>query len=454
VDFKKRSNKKKDESGIALFMVVAAMTVLSVLVTEFTYVAQVNQRIAYDGLDQVKALYLAKSAFKLSLLRLKAYKQIKDLFGGSPKKDGKSSGLNLLVPRSVLDKIWNFPFIYPIPGIMVTDPGQKEQINAFQTASGLDGNFSSVIQSESNKYNLNMILAPFAPKLEPESEEGEDKEDDKNDEIVVEDETPKTSPSPSPSPTFSVEAARKSLQDYLNQILENKFQNDEDFAEEYRDLRLDELVDNIIAWADRSYEPRSPINEELIPLKRAPFYSLSELRMIDKLDDNLFNLFAPSLTVSATPGINVNTIETTVLGALVPGINKEESDEFFKHRDSEIEDNSFKKPEDFFNYLRDNIAIFNRDDKEIGRYKDDLRKKNIRIITDESNFRIIVEARVNQAVKRIEAAVTLLGDEEKPEKNGSKTSAPTVPPHLPVVDEETFTPAAKTGLKITFMRVL
>ena len=46
---------QRSHGGIALFMVIAAISVLSILVTEFTYISQVNQKLAFDGLDQLKA---------------------------------------------------------------------------------------------------------------------------------------------------------------------------------------------------------------------------------------------------------------------------------------------------------------------------------------------------------------------------------------------------------------
>jgi hypothetical protein len=59
--------------GIAIFMVIASVAALAMLVSEFVYIAQISQSIAFSGLDQTKAHYLAKSGLKLSLLRLKAY---------------------------------------------------------------------------------------------------------------------------------------------------------------------------------------------------------------------------------------------------------------------------------------------------------------------------------------------------------------------------------------------
>ena len=176
-----------DQSGIALFMVLAAISILALLTTELTFTSQMNQKLAYDGLDQVQALYLAKSGFKLSLLRLKAYQIVKDqissMTGGSGSATSGSKAP--AVPQSLINKIWSFPFIFPIPsnlpGMTV---GDKDQIDKFQKASGLEGSFTALIESESSKYNLNMILPGFTPSTQPSS-------------------SPSGQPSPAPSPLAS-----------------------------------------------------------------------------------------------------------------------------------------------------------------------------------------------------------------------------------------------------------
>src|SRR5688500_7686398 len=103
-----RPFRKDGERGVALFIVLAAVAILGLLVVEFTYVVQVNQRLAYDAADQLKAHYLAKSAFKISLPRLKAYQHVKGYV------DGLGDNASM-VPKGMLDKIWSFPFRYPIP---------------------------------------------------------------------------------------------------------------------------------------------------------------------------------------------------------------------------------------------------------------------------------------------------------------------------------------------------
>jgi hypothetical protein len=416
---------------VALFMVVASMTLLAVLVTEFTYVAQVNSRMAFDSLDQVKAHALAKSGLKISLLRLKAYQTLKGFSGTS---EGGSSGgpdLGSMIPKGILEKIWSFPFFYPIPTeVPGLTPGEREKIREFTKKSGFEGSFSALIESESSKYNLNSLLAPFAITPNPSPY------------------TPSNSPaspaSPAGTPGFNAEAAHKSLADFLTQILSNKMESDEVFASEYRDFRLDELVDNLIQWVDPNYQRRSAPPRDFRP-KGGPFYSLTELRMIPPMDDGLYDLLAPQLTVSSTPGINVNTIKNLTLRALMPGMTIEEVKEFFKFRDSPNADNSFKSADDFFNYLKANVAVFRGSDAEIQKFKESLSQRNLQIITDESQFKITIQARVNQATRLLEAWVTL--------KSTGSGSTPPQPPRQ-ATEETQPMGAPDTGLRITSMRFL
>ncbi len=418
----------KDSSGIALFMVMGAISLLSMLVTEFTYVSQISQKMAFDALDQVKVQYIAKSGFKLSLLRLRAYQQVKGYLG---KMDKAAAGA--AVPKGLVDKIWSFPFIYPIPtnlpGLM---PREKDEIDKFQKDSELGGRYSALIESESSKMNLNSILASFAPG--PSASPSP---------------TPKPSPdaTPTPAPSFNPEEARKSLADYMWNILNQKFESDQQFASEYRDFKIDEFVDTIVAWADRTYERKGSDSADVVPMKRAPFTSVSELHMLPGMDDDLYSLLAPALTASTTPGINVNTMKENTLRALFPKITDEEVKDFFKYRDADDQDNSFKDEEDFFKYILKAITIFKGDQGEIDRFRQDLTRRNVRIVTDESEFKITVQAQVNQSVRTLEAWVTLSTPETPP-----KTPAP--PANPTNNDGKSANPTLDTGLKITFMRFI
>lgn len=450
----------KNKRGVAMFMVMSTVTVLALLVSEFTYLAQVNQRMAYDRLDQLKAFYLAKSAYKLSLLRLKAYQNVKGYISSIGGKNAASA-----VPQQMLNQIWSFPFIYPIPsdlpGLTMT---QKDMIETFQKESGLEGEFTALIESESNRYNLNLLLpryAPANPTNDPQktknpsggvsSPDGQQPDSDESSGAGGEDGKNKDQ-----LPAYDLEAARKNLFDLLFQVLSAKFEADEDFATEYRDFRLEDLTENIIAWADRTYESKSNEKNWDVAIKKAPFFSTSELHMIPPMDEKLYQLFEPVLTVSPTTGLNVNTIDLKMFRALFAKVSKEEAEAFLKFRDSAEEDNHFKSADDFYAYLKKETSGYSSDD-DIKALKEEFSKRGIRVVTEESDFRITVRATVNQATKTLEATVSM--DSAKPAATPQQPTQPAQPPPSdgtpplsgPGGAEQGGAP---TGLRITSFRIL
>lgn len=429
----KRLAGKGDESGIALFMVIAAMTILSVVVTEFTYVAQVNTRATVDSSDQLKAHYLAKSGLKLSLLRLRAFKELK-AFG----KEG--SGLPS-IPKGMLDQIWSFPFFYPIPGDV---PGltvvMKDEIEKFQKDSTLPGKFTAIIESESDKVGINSILPALAPPVPIPSPSA----------------TPGAPAAPGGKPgaapkaiKFDVEEARKGIKDLLFRLVEEKFKKDQDFAAEYRDVDVEEIYDNIVGWVDFAYQPKNSSGKQAF-YKKAPFYSMSELRMLHPIDDGLFDLIASNFTTFITPGLNANKIREPMLRALLTGITDEEVIQFFKDRDSTETDGTFKAPDDFFKYIETNVAVF-RSSTNLDDLKTKLTKQGIQILTDEEIFKITVTAEVNKATRILEAWVMIesaAAGAKKPARPATNVDASGNPPST---DLPTAQPNA-AGLRLLFMR--
>ncbi len=436
---------KSDESGIALFMVIASMTVLSVIVTEFTYVAQVNSRATADSSDQLKAHYLAKTGFKLSLLRLRAYRELKS-FGGE--------GSNLpKVPKNILDQVWSFPFFYPIPagapGLTVV---MKDEIDKFQNESSLPGKFTATIESESNKIGINSLVASMAPAPAPSPTRKPGQ---------------KTPPSGSTNEgggkknqkavKYDVEEARKGFKELLTRIFEEKFKKDPDFADQYRDLEIEELYDNILGWIDFTHQPKNASGRQTIPYKRAPLYSLTELHMIHPVDDGIYDLLAPNFTTLITPGINVNKIQEPMLRAILTGITDDEVIEFFKFRDSVEEDNSFKSGEEFYKYVEQNVAAF-KSSTTLDELKTRLLKQGIQLLVDERIFKITVVAEVNKATRILEAWVTL----DDPETAKKKTPGEGGPPARPTAaggfdaSDVGSTPGATkpnaAGLRLLYMK--
>lgn len=437
------------QQGVALFIVVAAVAMLSLLVVEFTYVSKVNHIMSANSMDRVKALYMAKTGFKLSLLRLKAYQHVRSL-GDAKGKNGGSSPLASIakaIPQGVIEKIWSFPLIFPIPenapGVTIAG---RERLKKFKEESSLDGSFTAVIESVSSKYNLNLLLAPFAPepKPSPSSTASPTPSPTATSTPTTEDDgDPDTNPSPTPS--FDPELARKSLSDFLGQILQNKIENDPDFEDQFRNFRLEDLVDGIVSWADVTYEARSPQSDHPVAIKKAPFYSISELHMVPYMEDELYELFSSSLTAGATPGINVNTMDEKMLRALIPNLTDEEVKDFFEHRDSLETDNKFKDSKSFFEYVKE-FSVFNGDAEEVRRFEEELEKRNIRIVTNETAFKITVRATVRQATQVLEAWVSLVEKKKKSKKDKNSPEEENQAPAAP--------PKPDAGLRVHFMRIL
>lgn len=419
--------KKGDESGIALFMVIAAMTILSVVVTEFTYVAQVNSRSSVDASDTLKAHYLAKTGFKLSLLRLRAYKEIKAFGKGDPKLPQ--------VPRGILDQIWSFPFYYPIPS---NAPGltiaMKDEIEKFQGDSNLPGRFVATIESESSKVGINSMLAAMAPPPAPK---------------------PSMTPKPGPTPTgkpvgFDVEEARKGVKDLLTRIVEEKFKKDQDFAAEYRDFDVEELYDNLLGWMDFTHQPKNGSGKQTIPYKHSPLFSLSELHMIHPMDDALYDLIAPNFTPFITPGINVNKVEESMLRALLSGITDEEVTQFYKDRDNEEVDGTFKTAEDFFKYVEGHVGTF-RSSTTMEEFKTRLIKQGIQILTDAEIFKITVVADVNKATRILEAWLLLEGGTPAKKPAAGAVPSPDLE-NTPVSGQPSSAQPNAAGLRLLYVR--
>lgn len=440
-----KPSRPQDQSGIALFMVIAAMGVLSLLVTEFTSITHVNQQIAYDGLDQVKAHYLAKSGLKMSLLRLKAYQQVKAFLGGSAAASNPIlAAVGGSIPPGLIEKIWNFPLQLPIPpeapGLT---PLERERMAKFNANSGIDGQLSALIESDGSKFNLNQVINRFGSTAssngsQPPAQPGAP--------------TPGATPSPTPSAVpFNPDEARRSFLDYLGQVFKSKFEDDPDFADEFRDLHVEDLGDAILAWMDRTYDSRlvGSASSEQIPVKRAPFYHFSELHQLPGMQDEIYDVLAEAFSVGMSGNINVNTMNEATLKALFTDLTKDEVTEFFKYRNDEKADHSFKNEEEFYKYALTNFSNFRGDQGRIDEFKNKLRTRGIALVADEASFKVTSTATVNQATQTIEAWVTL--------KSTSKTSNPTTPgapPAQPTAGAVPGAPPPDPGLRITFMRLL
>jgi hypothetical protein len=397
------------------------MATLAIFLGEITYTAQINQKLAYDRLDNVKATALAKSGFRLALLRIRAYSELRKTLDEASK--GVAGALvNSVAPKEMIEKIWNEPIIIPFSGdISMLPSTMRDAVEKFRKDSGMEGKLYISVLSQSSKFNLNSYLSPFAPPLP----------------------SPSGSPPPTPTATpvaFNPEEARNMLTEQITQTFQKKFDEDETFRDTYRNLKISDLAEDILAWNDLTYDSMRAQSSTL-PYKRGPFYDVSELHFLPTVDDQIYNLLAPTYTAGVDSSINVNKIQQPALTALVPSMTTEEKKKFFEFRDKtgdsqaneekkeekKDEGGPFKTDEEFFTYLSKNVASFNSPTK-VQEFKDSLLKRGLTIVVDESQFLVHIEASVNQTKRTLEAIVTVLkprkpsitpGDSEPSKKRSS-----------------------------------
>jgi type II secretory pathway component PulK len=410
----------KDKRGVALFIVLTSMATLAIFLGEITYTAQINQKLAYDRLDNVKATALAKSGMRLALLRIRAYFELKKII--------KDLGGEDVAPKEMIEKVWNEPITIPFTGDLTGLPTSlKDSIEKFRSESGLEGKLYISVHSQSSKFNLNSYLSPFAP--QPGKATGSP--------------TPAAMPSSSPV-VFNAAEARELLTQQITQTIQNKFDEDEKFRDIYRNLRISDIADDIMSWNDLSYDSLRSQSSDL-PLKRAPFYDISELHFLPTMDDALYDLLAPAYSTTVNSKVNVNKILEPALAALIPVMTKEERKKFFEFRDktgstADAQDNSsgssnttapgglFKDAASFYDYLSKNVSAFNTPTK-IQEFKDNLVKRGLVIDVDESQFLVHIEATVHQTKKTMEAiveqvqAAPLLGNTPPTTEPSSKNSS-------------------------------
>ena len=196
---KPRSAKRRAERGVALLLVLVGLAVLALLAQENRYNAVVEQRMATNARDEMRAHYLAKSGIGLSRLVLRFQKQMDaiqipnimgmlgpllgGLGGGAPGAPGANplGGAAGAQPQSMSIQLWRMakidchmlqqmvPEEDPKKGGLGPKPSSSKKFdfddeNPDLAASqksrkfgGFEGCFDTVITDEEERINLNKL---------------------------------------------------------------------------------------------------------------------------------------------------------------------------------------------------------------------------------------------------------------------------------------------------------
>lgn len=341
---------QENQKGMAIMIAVFTVVIIMYLVTEITYDSNVEYVVNANSVSRLKAFYAAKSGMDISLLRIKIFTKIQKQFGQSASPSQKK----------LLDMIWNFPFTWP-PMVPPEASGvDKDMIKDKVKESKMDSTYYATIIDEGSKFDINDLAS-------------------------------------------SSKGLRELSKKLLLQIFENRLRNDEDWAKKNRDLKYQEVINNIIDWEDDDQQAinggdekqaYADLQSEDLPPNRA-FRTIEELRMVAGMTDEIYGMLRDRVTVYGMHAINPNYANAEVLKALDVSMTEAVVNKVVARRNDEKLGGPFKDDSDFWSFVN----------AEGGRVSEENQKSLVLSFSQVINFRIKSVGEFANVTREIEAVV-------------------------------------------------
>jgi type II secretory pathway component PulK len=382
----------KNESGVALMMIMTSIIILMAIYSEFTFDSKISRIKAINILDRSQAKLLADSGLQLAITRLRLYKEAYNRVQGNPTASKQ-------VPPQLLNQLWEVPFMYPVPVGKNASAAFKDTVQKFQDDTLLEGEMRVSIQNISNRLNLNLLRVDMT-KYDPTNPDAQDTSSilNMNPAAIAED--------------VSVD---QTLFYLLKRLVDDKKEKDEAFEQRYANVNYQELITNLKYFiSDYQSMMTDPLVGEAestfqrLPLtpKFGPMGSSSELYAIPGWDDELIQLIQNEFSVYPAAQIDLNKLTANMLMILIPNIQESQVKDFFEWRDGDPENPKFLNT----------LADFKRYVVNVGRLMSDnafderMKKFTDRRITFGSNpnlFKIVSEGVFNRSTYTLVAYVVL-----------------------------------------------
>lgn len=296
----------KNEKGIAILLVISAVLVLTIVIVEMTFNTQIFNALTRNRLESLQAIELAKTGVSMAILELNVHQQLAGTIKGT---DAISKAL-----RTQFDQILKFGFVYPPPISEDLRESTKDEIRDLKEKSSLKGSVKSSIQDLGGRINLNNFAV-------------------------------------------SKELSAATLH-MLNEVLKQEVNKNEETKQKYRDLNIPEIVNNIADYIDpnrervRGGEENLWYSQQTPPRfsKNMPLDDISELRLIEGVDEDVYNLLKDKVTIYGK-AININTATKEILLALIPSMDEKELTELLRIRAEQ----PFSSQEDFEKYAKSTL---------------------------------------------------------------------------------------------------
>jgi general secretion pathway protein K len=339
---------KGNQRGVALLIAIFTMMFIFYLVTEILYDSNVEYVVHAQSVSRLKAYYAARSGMQLSLLRIKIYQQVAKQFGSKAQGEQKK----------LLDMIWSMPFAWPPVIPDEVNSVDKDLIKSKVKEAQMDATYVTMITDEGSKIDVNDLN----------------------------------------SPSKALHDVTRTL---LTQVFENKMQNDEAWAAQHRDVRIEEIINAMEDWETETPTSLnggskqsfySKFNSTDLPPHRA-FRTVDEVRMVTGMTDDIWDLYKDRITVYGMHAINPNYATKEVLMSLDASIKPEVADAIIARRNDDNLGGFFNNAQDFWGFANEKGASISPDNQ-----------KQIPLVFDAVyNFRIRSVGDFGGATQEIEA---------------------------------------------------
>ncbi len=414
----KTKTKFTHEKGVALLMVMGAITILSALMASFLFETKVNKIKTNNRQDRFSAVLMAQNGLTFSMARLQIYQESLNILEKDEMK-------RKLVPPPILDQIWSIPFIYPITLPKDADILQRTAAAEFEKNSMLQGTMRVEIQNISHLWNLNLLRVSLknlsknnasnpalpAPNERPDDDFSPNGNGNGNGNPNPPPPPPNqilTNTNPSVEDIVGLESKISiQIQTELNKIKEK----DESFETHYSQETAINLIKELKFFISEKDSYEDPLSRDIetkysrSTVKHTPLSSISELYLLKGWKDPFIDLIKNNYTVHGPKLIDVNKINDAGLKLLIPGISPEQIKQFFKFRDDPVLPHYFLSFKDFSNYIvnQGRFANQNTFDERIK----ELRKAGIEFGYTGSLFKIISTGQMNETQVTLTAYVSI-----------------------------------------------
>ncbi len=385
----KSVNLVKNESGVAILMVLTSVAILAFLLADFSFETKVNQLKVYNQQDQLQARLNAEAGLSMAMSKLRLYQEARNLLE-------KNENLKGTIQPSMVESLLLQPFAYPVP----LPPGagglERSALDEFESNVLFDGELILQISQVSGFLNPNNLrLQPKAS--EDQEPDDRDQDDDKK-----------------KSPDAYMEGK---LLETLQQLMEDRREIDQVFDIKYGNLDPELLIKELKYYVndpeafqdvERGEIEARYLAQDIIP-KHAPLSSIDEMHLLIGWPDEIVTLIKPHLTVHEVSIIAVNELTVDQLKILFPDITPIQIEEFFKHKngdpDLNLEPQEFKSADDFKQVIVSKLGITGSDDYD-SRIKE-FEQAGVRIDVAGKLYRVESSGKKGRAVYNLVAIVDM-----------------------------------------------